>query len=82
MQVRKAMIYVLTACCVLLSVLSLTKLFATEPTAAVSGRTGTHILVLDAGHGGEDGGAVSVSGVAESGINLSIVLISYAMSGL
>ena len=31
-------------------------------------------LILDAGHGGEDGGAVSLSGVPESGINLSIVL--------
>lgn len=30
-------------------------------------------LVLDAGHGGEDGGAVSPSGAVESGINLSIV---------
>ena len=31
------------------------------------------ILVLDAGHGGEDGGAVSASGVPESRINLQIV---------
>lgn len=31
-------------------------------------------LILDAGHGGEDGGAVSVTGVAESGINLAVVL--------
>lgn len=31
-------------------------------------------LILDAGHGGEDGGAVSVTGVAESTINLSITL--------
>ena len=30
------------------------------------------MLVLDAGHGGEDGGAVSSGGVAESGINLQI----------
>ena len=30
------------------------------------------MLVLDAGHGGEDGGAVSDSGVAESGLNLAI----------
>ena len=30
------------------------------------------MLILDAGHGGEDGGAVSRSGVAESGINLQI----------
>lgn len=31
-------------------------------------------VVIDAGHGGEDGGALSVSGVAESGINLQIAL--------
>ena len=30
-------------------------------------------LILDAGHGGEDGGAVSVTGVPESQINLEIV---------
>ena len=29
-------------------------------------------VIIDAGHGGEDGGAVSVTGVPESGINLSI----------
>ena len=27
-------------------------------------------LILDAGHGGEDGGAVSVTGVPESRVNL------------
>lgn len=43
---------------------------AMEP-AAVQ-RTGP--LVLDAGHGGEDGGAVSLTGVPESQINLSIAL--------
>lgn len=31
-------------------------------------------LILDAGHGGEDGGAVSLTGVAESTINLAITL--------
>lgn len=31
-------------------------------------------LILDAGHGGEDGGAVSITGVAESTINLAITL--------
>lgn len=36
------------------------------------GRTGP--LVLDAGHGGEDGGAVSLTGTPESQINLAIVL--------
>lgn len=38
--------------------------------------------VLDAGHGGEDGGAVSVTGVAESGINLDIVRRMDAVLGL
>lgn len=31
-------------------------------------------LIIDAGHGGEDGGAVSLSGASESQINLSIAL--------
>lgn len=39
-------------------------------------------LILDAGHGGEDGGAVAVSGTAESGINLSIVLKLDQLCGL
>lgn len=32
------------------------------------------VVVLDAGHGGEDGGAVSSSGISESEINLKIAL--------
>ena len=32
------------------------------------------VVVIDAGHGGEDGGAISVSGIRESGINLEIAL--------
>ncbi len=32
------------------------------------------VFVIDAGHGGEDGGAVSCSGAKESGINLQIAL--------
>lgn len=43
-------------------------------TAAVFTRMPEQTLILDPGHGGEDGGAVSVSGVPESGINLSIAL--------
>lgn len=31
-------------------------------------------IVIDAGHGGEDGGAMSCTGIAESGINLEIAL--------
>lgn len=32
-------------------------------------------VILDPGHGGEDGGAVSVSGAAEKSLNLSIALV-------
>ena len=43
--------------------------------AAVSPASeGDRILILDAGHGGEDGGASSASGSKESDINLNIVL--------
>lgn len=31
-----------------------------------------HIYVIDAGHGGEDGGAVAADGTVESGINLAV----------
>ncbi len=30
------------------------------------------VLIIDAGHGGEDGGAISVSGISESHLNLAI----------
>lgn len=43
---------------------------ATQTLAA----TGAGAVVIDAGHGGEDGGAVSINGVPESGINLAIAL--------
>jgi N-acetylmuramoyl-L-alanine amidase len=39
-------------------------------------------LVLDAGHGGEDGGAVSDAGVAESALNLAIVCKLDQLAGL
>ena len=43
--------------------------------AAVSGSASPRrAVILDAGHGGADGGAVSDSGVAESGLNLAITL--------
>ena len=41
-----------------------------------------YLLIVDPGHGGEDGGAVSVSGVAESGINLAISLKCKDLAGL
>ncbi|MBE6932206.1 MAG: hypothetical protein E7464_02335 [Ruminococcaceae bacterium] len=41
---------------------------------SVSGEGSGNVIYLDPGHGGEDGGAVSVSGVQESELNLAISL--------
>ena len=41
-----------------------------------------HVIVIDAGHGGEDGGATSCSGVLESDINLAIALRLYDLCHL
>lgn len=45
-------------------------------------RFSDHVLVIDAGHGGEDGGAVSLSGACESHINLAIALSLDEIMGL
>jgi len=47
-----------------------------------SGEIKKTVLVIDAGHGGEDGGATSLSGAYESEINLDISLRMAALSGL
>ena len=45
---------------------------ASHPAFAAAAEEGRSIYVLDAGHGGEDGGAVSADGVKESDVNLAI----------
>lgn len=52
------------------------------PALARPGRFSQATLVIDAGHGGEDGGAVSQAGNVESGINLSIARRLDAILGL
>ena len=44
-----------------------------EPVISPVQNTAAAPVILDAGHGGEDGGAVSITGVPESQINLEIV---------
>lgn len=44
--------------------------------------SGEKTVVIDAGHGGEDGGAISVSGAIESHINLAIALKLDQLFGL
>ncbi len=43
---------------------------------------GTPTLVIDAGHGGEDGGAISLTGASESHINLAVALRLDGILGL
>ena len=43
---------------------------------------GSPVLIVDPGHGGEDGGAVSPDGTPEAGINLAIALKMKELAGL
>ena len=56
------------------SIISGLSLFFNDPaiSAFSSNDTGLPVLIIDPGHGGEDGGAVSLTGVCESHINLAI----------
>lgn len=54
----------------------------TAQTAFAPVQRSSFTLVIDPGHGGEDGGAVSYSGISESGINLSIALKCDQIAGL
>lgn len=69
---RKRHLLTVVAAAALCSALLLT---ARPGVASVSGSASPQrVVILDAGHGGADGGAVSDSGVAESGLNLAITL--------
>jgi N-acetylmuramoyl-L-alanine amidase len=50
--------------------------------AVTVSQTDGPVLVIDAGHGGEDGGAQTEDGTLESGLNLEIALRLDALAGL
>ena len=59
-----------------------TRLERQHETAFCPSRFAEQVLVIDAGHGGEDGGAVSAGGALESHINLAIARRVDAILGL
>ena len=61
MKKRMAALLLLAALCAVLSL-------------PADGSGAGHVLVIDPGHGGEDGGAVAADGTVESGVNLSTAL--------
>lgn len=61
---------------------ALPPIYADEAEPATAEAETTRVLIIDAGHGGEDGGAVTAGGVPESGINLSIAQKLEALAGL
>lgn len=74
-----------TVVIVLSAVLALVTVFATAATVIASTRaTGNITIVIDAGHGGADGGVTGITtGTKESDINLSIAkyLMKYLQDG-
>lgn len=55
-----------------LSVGGIFRLFERVSTPLPADTGGRRVIVIDAGHGGEDGGAVGVNGVSEKNLNLSL----------
>lgn len=75
--IRKRDLYLISLCCGLLVCASAFFLrnFGSETISVFSFEKNRPITVIvDAGHGGEDGGAVSRDGVAESHLNLTVAL--------
>ena len=65
------------------ALLALTLLGWTPGAASAAAPAGEgHILVIDAGHGGEDGGAVAPDGTLESDVNLIVALRLEALARL
>lgn len=65
-------IFIICAACIGFA-LWLSDTVSAQPVAAVQ-TAPDQVIIIDAGHGGEDGGAVSCTGVNESQINLEIAL--------
>lgn len=69
---RKSRIFTALLCAVLCAGAVVYPERGAERAAAVTELPRQRVVIVDAGHGGADGGAVSRSGIAESGLNLAI----------
>lgn len=73
-------------CCIVgcLTIISALLFFYLEPTAEVASAAAAtgRVLIIDPGHGGEDGGAVASDGTQEADVNLSVSLRLNALAGL
>ena len=57
----------------ILTIISALSVFVFDPTQEASGTLSSdHVLIIDPGHGGEDGGAVAADGTLEAEMNLAI----------
>lgn len=74
--IRKRIIFlVMLLCCGLMALSAAVWRQADAPLAVFSSVGGSPVtIIVDPGHGGEDGGAVSADGTAESRLNLEIAL--------
>ena len=82
-KLEKLLFFVLMFAAVILAVIFVRSSEADiNSSVYVTGRDKMPTLIIDAGHGGEDGGAVSLTGVLESTINLDIALKLAALADL
>ena len=80
-RIKLALLALLLLIAVVLSATAILR-WKTGKSRSVFSESGNPILVIDAGHGGTDGGAVSDAGTTESELNLSISKKMYALSHL
>jgi len=74
---KKSILSLLPAYCIILSVLLLVTALGSKAVTVASENSAVkhqNVIVIDAGHGGVDGGATSCTGVLESQLNLEIAM--------
>lgn len=74
---KKSLLVMIPSCCLVFLGILLMAMLGNQAVTVLSEKTpleSRHCFIIDAGHGGVDGGAVSCTGIYESKINLEIAL--------